>query len=146
MEKRRKRWRNKRRGYSTIWRCEWSEVLECEDWCSLEELHEWEQAKEKRKIERVRENCERYTVRKRAVSEKRKKVFLYSSCISKCCNLYFNIVKLFRFSPVVFPFKKKGFPLKSLYSCVIVFPLCLLKFIHSYIEFFPTKTIWAIRQ
>ena len=31
--------------------------------------------KEKRKIERVRENCERYTVRKRAVSEKKKRVF-----------------------------------------------------------------------
>ena len=29
---------------------------------------------------------------------------------------------------------------------MIVFPLCLLKFIHSYIEFVPTKTIWAIRQ
>ena len=40
-----------------------------------------EQAKEKRKIERVRENCERYIERKRAVSEKKKRVF-------KCCNLY----------------------------------------------------------
>ena len=50
----------------------------CElDWgyCSLEELCEWEQAKEKRKIERVRENCERYTGRKRAMSEKKNKVF-----------------------------------------------------------------------
>ena len=34
-----------------------------------------EQAKEKRKIERVRENCERYTVRKKIVSEKKKRVF-----------------------------------------------------------------------
>ena len=34
-----------------------------------------EQAKEKRKIERVREKCERYTMRKRAVSEKKKGVF-----------------------------------------------------------------------
>ena len=45
--------------------------------------------KEKRKIERARENCERkYTMRKEAVSEKKKRVFLYSSCISKYCNLY----------------------------------------------------------
>ena len=34
-----------------------------------------EQAKEKRKIERIRENCERYMVRKRAVSIKKKRVF-----------------------------------------------------------------------
>ena len=34
-----------------------------------------EQAKEKRKIERIRENCERYMVRKRAVSKKKKRVF-----------------------------------------------------------------------
>ena len=34
-----------------------------------------EQVKEKRKIERVRENCERYTMRKRVVSEKKKRVF-----------------------------------------------------------------------
>ena len=34
-----------------------------------------EQVKEKRKIERVRENCERRTMRKRAVSEKKKRVF-----------------------------------------------------------------------
>ena len=27
---------------------------------------------------------------------------------------------------------------KSLYSCMVVLLLCLLKFIHSYIEFFPT--------
>ena len=40
---------------------------------------------------------------------------------------------------MVFPFKEKGFPRKSLYSCVVVLPLCLLKFIHSYIEFFPTN-------
>ena len=38
---------------------------------------------------------------------------------------------------MIFPFKKKGFPRKSLYSCVVVLPLYLLKFIHSYIEFFP---------
>ena len=44
-------------------------------WCSLEELRDWEQAKDKRKIERVRENFERYTVKKRAVSKKKKKVF-----------------------------------------------------------------------
>ena len=68
-----------------------SEVPKCEDWCNLEELHEWKQAKEKRKIERVRENSERYIVRKKAVSEKKKGVFYLffcSSCISKCCNLY----------------------------------------------------------
>ena len=56
-----------------------------QDWgqCSLEELRDWEQAKEKRKIERVRENCERYTVRKRAINEKKKRVFSLLSCISK---------------------------------------------------------------
>ena len=61
-----------------------SEVPKCEDWCSLEELCEWEQAKE----EKNREGKRKYTIRKRAVSEKKKKVFLYSSCISKCYNLY----------------------------------------------------------
>ena len=35
-----------------------------------------EQVKEKRKIERVRENCERCTMRKRVVSEKKKRGFL----------------------------------------------------------------------
>ena len=38
---------------------------------------------------------------------------------------------------MVFPFKEKGFPHKFLCYCVVVLPLCLLKFIHSYIEFFP---------
>ena len=44
---------------------------------------------------------------------------------------------------MVFPFKEKEFPHKSLCSCVVVLPLCLLKFIHSYIEFFPTSGIRA---
>ena len=43
---------------------------------------------------------------------------------------------------MVFPFKEKGFPRKSLYSCVVVLSMCLLKFIHSYIEFFPTLCPW----
>ena len=47
-------------------------------------------------------------------------------------------MKLFGVCPVVFPFKEKGFPRKSLCFCVVVLPLCLLKFIHSNIEFFPT--------
>ena len=47
-------------------------------------------------------------------------------------------MKLFEVRPVVFPFKEEGFPRKSLCSCVVVLPLYLLKFIHSYIEFFPT--------
>ena len=37
-----------------------------------------------------------------------------------------------------FPFKEKGFPCKFLCFCMVVLPLCLLKFIPSYIEFFPT--------
>ena len=41
--------------------------------CSVEELCEWEQAKEKRKIERVRENYDRYTVRKKGNSEWKEK-------------------------------------------------------------------------
>ena len=47
-------------------------------------------------------------------------------------------MKLFGVCLVVFPFKEKGFPRKSLCSYVIVLLLCLLKFIHNYIEFFPT--------
>ena len=39
---------------------------------------------------------------------------------------------------MVFPFKEKELPHKFLCSCVVVFPLCLLKFSHSYIKFFPT--------
>ena len=84
-EKRRKRWRNKERGHSAREDGEKrSEVLECEDWCSLEELREWEQVKE----EKNREGKRKYTLRKRAVSEKKNRVFLYLSCISKYCNLY----------------------------------------------------------
>ena len=40
---------------------------------------------------------------------------------------------------MIFPFKEKKFPHKSLYSCVVMLPLCLLKFIHNYIEFFRQK-------
>ena len=60
------------------------------DWgrCTLEELRDWEQAKDKRKIERVRENCEKYIVKKRVMSENKRKFFLCSNCISKCCNFY----------------------------------------------------------
>ena len=39
---------------------------------------------------------------------------------------------------MIFPFKKKGFLYKSLCSYVVVLSLYLLKFIHSYIKFFPT--------
>ena len=42
-----------------------------------------------------------------------------------------------------FSFKKKGFSRKSLCSCMDVLLLCLLKFIHNYIEFFPTSGIRA---
>ena len=40
---------------------------------------------------------------------------------------------------MVFSFKEKekGFPRKSLYSCVVVLPLAKI-YSHSYIEFFPT--------
>ena len=40
---------------------------------------------------------------------------------------------------MVFPFKDKGFTRKSLCFSVVVLLLCLLKFIHSNIEFFPTS-------
>ena len=61
--------------FIVIWceECEKSEVPECEDWCSLEELLEWEQAKRE---EKNREGKRKYTVRKRAVSEKKKWVSL----------------------------------------------------------------------
>ena len=39
--------------------------------------------------EKNREGKRKYIVRKRAVSEKKKRGFLYSSCTCKCCNLYF---------------------------------------------------------
>ena len=42
---------------------------------------------------------------------------------------------------MVFPFKEKGFSYKFLCSCVVVLLLCLLKFIHSYIEFFLTPLL-----
>jgi len=40
---------------------------------------------------------------------------------------------------VVFPLKEKRFLRKSLCFYVVILLLCLLKFIHSYIEFFPIK-------
>ena len=90
-------------------------------------------ASKKEEKNRERENCERYIVRKRAMSEKKKRVFFFFFCS------LFNIVKLFGVCPMIFPFKEKRFPRKSLYSCVVVLSLYLLKFIHNYIEFFPTK-------
>ena len=50
-------------------------------------------------------------------------------------------MKLFRVYLVIFPFKEKWFPRKSLCFCIVVLLLCLLKFIHSYIEFIPTFII-----
>ena len=44
---------------------------------------------------------------------------------------------------MAFPFKEKGFSCKSLSSCMVVLPLCLLKFIHCYVEFFPINGIRA---
>ena len=140
-----KKWRNKRRlfghlvhkrknGKRRVKRSssEW-------DWgqCSLEELHEWEQAKEKRK----------YREQKKIVRDiqwgkkqwvKRKLDFFFAQVVSLSVVSQFNIVKLFGVFPVIFPFNEKGFSCKSLYFYVIVLPLYLLKFIHSYIEFFPT--------
>ena len=46
---------------------------------------------------------------------------------------------------MVFSFKVKGFPHKSLCSCVIVFPLHLLKFIHCYIEKFSQQVVSECR-
>ena len=46
---------------------------------------------------------------------------------------------------MIFPFKEKGFPRKSLYSCVIVLPLYLLKFIHCYIENFSQQVVSECR-
>ena len=69
-------------GYLAIWpirrREEWRSgvlVTEIEDSVVLKNCVS-ENKQKKKKIERARENCERYTVRKRAV------------CESKCCNLY----------------------------------------------------------
>ena len=42
----------------------------------------------KQKRRENREGKRKYTMKKRAVSEKKKRVFLYLSCISKCCNIY----------------------------------------------------------
>ena len=42
---------------------------------------------------------------------------------------------------MVFPFKEKGFPRKSLCSCVVELSLYLLKFIYSYIEFFSQHVL-----
>ena len=95
--------------------------------CSLEEVRE-----------RERENCERYIVRKRVVSKKKKKkCFLCSSCISKYYNLYLILWNYSELVPWFFPSRRKGFLCKFLYSYVIIFSLYLLKFINSYIEFFP---------
>ena len=52
----------------------------------------------------------------------------------------FNIVKLFRVCPLIFSYKEKEFLRKSLCFCMVMLLLYLLKFIHSYIEFFPTTT------
>ena len=79
--------------------------------CSFEELLEWEQAKEERKKESKRT----YTVRKRAVSEKR--VFLHSNCISKCCNLYLIYWNYSEFVPWFFPSRRKSYHINF---CVFV--------------------------
>ena len=145
-----KKWRNKRRlfghlvhkrknGKRRVKRSssEW-------DWgqCSLEELHEWEQAKEKRK----------YREQKKIVRDiqwgkkqwvKRKVEFFFAQVVSLSVVSQFNIVKLFGVCLVVFPLNEKGFPCKSWCSYVIMLLLCLLKFVHSYIQFF--STCWTHR-
>ena len=68
------------RPFGVAWK---SEVPLCEDCCSLEEPREWEQVKEKKK--KVKR---KYTVGKKVGNEKKKRVFLYLSYISKYCNLY----------------------------------------------------------
>ena len=46
---------------------------------------------------------------------------------------------------MVFPFKEKRFSRKYLCSCVIVLSLCLLKFIHCYIENFSQQVVSECR-
>ena len=61
-------------------------------------------------------------------SEWKEKDIFFSQVVS-----LYNIVKLFRVCPMVFPFKEKGFLRKFLCTYMVVLLLCLLKFIHNYI-------------
>ena len=138
-EKWRKRWRNKRRGIRSF------EVGEEKKYrpkvWGLVQFWRTAWVRTSRREKKNRESESKYTVKKRTMNEKKKRVFFfYSSCIFKCCNLYLiYIVKLFGVCPVIFSFEEKGFSCKSLCFCMTVLPLYLLKFIHSYIEFFPTQ-------
>ena len=91
-KKRRKRWRNKRKGHSAIWwrrSDEWREVLvsETEDSAVLENCVSESKQKRREKY-REQEKIVRDTQWGREQWVKRKRELLYSSCISKCCNLY----------------------------------------------------------
>ena len=55
-------------------------------------------------------------------------------------------MKLFEICSVVFSFKEKRFLCKSLYFCVAVLSLYLLKFIDSYVEFFPSVYIETVKK
>ena len=88
---------------------------------------------EKKNTESKR-NCERYTVKKRAVNEKRKRVFFFIAQVVSIS----VIVKLFENLSHDFFLQKESFLCKFLCFYVIVLSLCLLKFINSSIEFFPT--------
>ena len=90
-----------------------------------------------RERERERKLWEIYSGKKSSKKKEKKKCFLCSSCISKCCNLYLILSNYSELIPWFFPSRRKCFARKFLYSCVIVLLLCLLKFINSYIEFFP---------
>ena len=74
----------KGKGHLGIWGQEKRRSPSKWEWgqCSLKELREWEQVKEKRKIEGVRENCERYIVRKKAMSEKKNRFFFFTQIVS----------------------------------------------------------------
>ena len=82
-KKRRKRWRNKRRGHSA------SEQKEKSQWVRLRTMQSWRivcvkaSKREEKNIESKRKLWEIHS------EWKEKRVFfLCSSCISKCCNLY----------------------------------------------------------
>ena len=93
--------------------------------------------------EKNREGKRKYTVRKRVVSEK-KKIDFFIQVVSLRVVISIWYSEIIRSLSRDFSFKEKGFVCKSLCFCVVVIPLCLLKFIHSYIEFFPTQCHFQI--
>ena len=103
--------KKKRRGKRSLSEWDWGQ-------CSFGELCEWEQVKEKSKIIESKRKLWEIHSEKKAVSKKKKRVFIFcSSYISEYCNLYLILWNYLEFVRGFFPLRRKGLHVNF---CVLV--------------------------